>query len=246
MYLVFDTETTGVEDDCGLLQLSIYDPIGGMHFNEFCNPGKPSIPSAIAIHGITDAQARGFQSVNELRLKLEEYMRIVSKGERPVMVAHKAEFDTRVMQHNLGLSPQSTLCTLRMARRLIDAEAIGGFSVDAVHVYLNPQCESVARLLAMRGTHDALRDCELTSEIYTGMRNIIPKETGITDLDDHVAIAKWVESPMVVKTWGFGKHKGKPLDYDWGYVKWYMNTDNVDPDIAYSIKLLQGGRRGRR
>ena len=52
-------------------------------------------------------------------------------------------------------------------------------------------------------------------------------------------------TPILVKTFRFGKHKGKELAQvareDAGYLRWMLSSmDNLDDDMRYSINTVLG------
>ena len=242
MYIVLDTETTDANpSDCGLIQLAVYNPVGD-NFNMHCNPHVAIMPAATAIHGISNEAVQAYPEVAELKTAFDDYLRLVCTDSAPVVVAHNISFDVEVLQRHTGIVPTHKLCTFRMAKKLISRQVIGGFSVDAIFVYLFP--DELEFLMATRQAHDALDDCILTDRIFTRMCEMIPDEAGISDKTDYKAIMDWVDKPMVLSTWPFGKHKGLPFDTDWGYCTWYMNQKERDPDIVHTITQL-GQLRGK-
>lgn len=54
-YVVWDTETTGLEDDAKIVSIGAVDQDGQVLLDTLINPGVPIPPRATAIHGVTDA-----------------------------------------------------------------------------------------------------------------------------------------------------------------------------------------------
>lgn len=53
-FVVWDTETTGLDDDSKIVSIGIVDETGKVLLNTLINPGVPIPADATAIHGVTD------------------------------------------------------------------------------------------------------------------------------------------------------------------------------------------------
>jgi DNA polymerase III epsilon subunit-like protein len=234
--LVFmDTETTGHEDG-DVIQVYVLNP-NGEHFHARIRPDRPILAAATSIHGITNATAATFPPKEQIAVEFQRYVRdVLPKG--VIVVGHNIEFDVKGVQRTLHVVPQRTICTLRMVRKLIDRDVIGGHRLDHVHVFLYP--DRLQDLLAKRASHDARHDCELTKDVYEGLLTRASALPGFNSDPD--SVLKWVAAPMKIDKWPFGKFKGQPLDIDPGYASWYARQKDPDPDIIYSLDLLRKQR----
>lgn len=236
MYLVLDTETTGHAPDGGdMIQLAVANP-DGPDFNEHCCPARPVLPAATAVHGVSAAVAAEFQPVRQLSNSFAIYRKNVRFDTRYI-VGHNIKFDVDVVKRALDFDITNTIDTLRMAKKLIPIEEIGGYSLDAVAVYLMP--DNLDNLFHLRASHDALNDCKLTGAVFDMLCDLALKQGHISDVDNTQEVADFVLQPSRLDAWPMGKHKGKPLDIDAGYAKWYLRQSNLDPDIVYTLGLLK-------
>ena len=165
MRIVFlDTETTGLHPDqgdriieIGCVEYESRQPTG-RNLHQYVNPGRPSHPDALRVHGITDAflaEKPGFEAVAD---DLMAYL----KGAE--VVIHNADFDVRFLDselHRIGRpglfgAVSSVTDSLRMARAQFPGKAN---SLDAL-------CRRFEVSNAHRKLHGALLDAELLGEVY--------------------------------------------------------------------------------
>jgi DNA polymerase III epsilon subunit-like protein len=115
-FAVIDVETTGfdpvrdrvVEVACIRLRR------GGVEhrFVTLVNPGRPVPAPASRVHGLYDADLRGAPLLRQV----EPFLRAFTAD--AIVVAHNARFDVSFLPCVAG---RPVLCTLRLARRLVDA-----------------------------------------------------------------------------------------------------------------------------
>lgn len=146
--VAFDTETTGLSPHAGRLV-----EIAGIKFNlagevlgsftSLIDPGMPIPPEVVRVHGITDAEVRGWPSA---AVVLREFFHFVG-GPETVLVAHNAPFDIGFVREELrrndaGLPEYGILCTLSLSRRhfpFLGSHALGvvaralGITVEMQH-----------------------------------------------------------------------------------------------------------------
>jgi DNA polymerase-3 subunit epsilon/exodeoxyribonuclease X len=91
--------------------------------------------------------------------------------------------------------------------------------------------------------HDAIGDVLILKLLLSKLRTIVE-----TEFPHDNPVEKMVDltnTPIVVKTFRFGKHKGKSLEEvassDAGYMRWMLSSmDNLDADLKYSINMVLG------
>jgi len=118
--IILDTETTGVDEDGEIIQLSMikYDyhiETGSViaitdTYNQYNQPSKPISPEITALTGITNEMVAGHKFDQN---KIAEFMIDVD-----LHIAHKADFDRPMMERNLKditlhLVPQRWACSLQ-------------------------------------------------------------------------------------------------------------------------------------
>lgn len=159
-----DTETTGLHPDqgdriieIGCIEYGSRQPTG-RNLHHYINPGRPSHPDALRVHGITDAFLANKPTFGSVADELVAYLAGAE------VVIHNADFDIRFLDSELhrldrpGLfrTVASVTDSLRMARAQFPGKAN---SLDAL-------CRRFEVSNTHRKLHGALLDAELLGEVY--------------------------------------------------------------------------------
>ncbi len=175
-FVVIDTETTGVNARSDrLIEVAAVRVKGGQiteRFSQLIDPGR-AIPSRITrITGISTGMVFGKPSAPEVLPWLTEFV-----GD-DIFVAHNLNFDQRFIAAELSRCRQpdwnvQTLCTLRLARRLVRGLRSKGLA-------------SIADFygIPIHGRHRALGDAEATANILLRFLETLKYEFRITDVED--------------------------------------------------------------
>lgn len=141
------------------------------------NPGV-YIPREIQeLTGITNAMVLDAPKEDEIFPEVRRWFSGVA-----LFTAHNATFDYNFLQHSFsrntvqGLNPQ-TLCTLRIARRLLPAHR--GFSLHNLAAYFG---------IKIRNRHRALGDAHATAKVLVRLLDIAEEEHGCETLEDLVRL----------------------------------------------------------
>jgi DNA polymerase-3 subunit epsilon len=102
-YVVFDTETTGLNPNGGdeIVQLAAVRVMNGRRvqgeeLDQLVNPGRPIPASSTAVHGVTEAMVADAPSIDTVGAKFFRYC------EHAVLVAHNAPFDMAFFHKHAG------------------------------------------------------------------------------------------------------------------------------------------------
>lgn len=174
-FVVADTETTGLRPgphrviEIGAVRLE-----GGTitdTFSQLIDPGC-AIPGHITrLTGITTPEVFGAPSASVV---LPEFVDFLGDA---VLVGHNIAFDRRFLQFELrkaGMPSQlgRTLCTMRLARRILHALPSKSLASLIQHYGL-----SVAR------RHRALDDAQATAEVFVRLVRALQNDSNITEID---------------------------------------------------------------
>lgn len=157
-FVVVDIETTGLEPDAKVIQLSAIryqkdKPVAS--FNKYINPGNLPLPPKItAITGITNEQLKDAPSFSEIS---NSFMTFV--GKLPWVGHNINRFDVpRLIRNGLPLRELSTIDTLKLARKKLSLEHYG---LENLKYYYNIH----------NGSHNALEDCKTNAIVYQHLRD---------------------------------------------------------------------------
>jgi DNA polymerase-3 subunit epsilon len=158
-FVVVDLETTGGSPERGdrIIEIGAVRIRGGRvveRFAELVDPGRPLPPFITRLTGITPAMLQGRPAIGEV---IERFL-LFAAGD--VLVAHNVGFDLPFLNHALrttagGTFDQPTLCTLRLARRVLPQ--LRRRSLDALAAHFG---------IPIVDRHRALGDALATAEVF--------------------------------------------------------------------------------
>ena len=240
-YIILDTETTGFDDKDKIIQLG-YIVLGGKKaevYNDFCLPDTPISFGAMEIHGITPEviankpvcqETLAYKKLQELNLK-ENYM-----------IIHNAPFDLGMLQKEGFEIKMKVIDTLRVAKHIFEDEETYRLQYFRYKMGLYKEEQKEAETLNIQvKAHDAIGDVLVLKLFLTKLKEAIkikfPQDNPVDKMVELTTM------PIFIKTFTFGKYKGKTLQEvarnDPGYLRWMLNTmENLDEDMRYSINTV--------
>ena len=240
-YIILDTETTGTGEDDRIIQLG-YIVLGSKDievYNEFCSSQTPISFGAMEVHGITPEMIENKPTCQETSAykKLQEL-----NSEENYMIIHNAPFDLEMLKKEGFEVKMKVIDTLRVAKHIFEDEEAHRLQYFRYKMELYKEEEKEAKNLNIAvKAHDAIGDVLILKLFLTKL-----KEALTLKFPHANPVEKMVEltnTPIIIKTFKFGKHKGKMLkdvaQEDAGYLRWMLNSmDNLDEDMRYSINRL--------
>ncbi len=186
-YVVFDTETTGVDvDRCEVIELAAVRVRDGVIVDEFqtlLRSRQPVPPQASAVHGITDADLIGQPSLAEVWPRFREFV-----GDRMMVVHNGYRFDVPVLR--------------RLTAAWKGMEDLGIFDTLPLARTLFPGARLSLEQLALRfgvdtgRSHRALDDCRCLAGVFEHLQREHlrrARTTCLADLLDCVALGAALE-----------------------------------------------------
>lgn len=235
MIHVVDTETTGMDPaDAEIIELAVVSLDTNDAWSALIRPTGPIPPQASAVHHLT---ADDFQTAYT---GLPEAWSVMTgeMGTADVYAAHNAEFDAGFLKTYTGqvvagdvgeIQTRGTwLCTWRAALHLFPDAPSYGNQVLRYYLGLKPY------LPPGLAPHRALYDTLVTAELVRVMLTMKP-------IEELLAIQ---HQPVVLKTCGFGKHRGVPWnEVPRDYLQWIIRNGDFDKDTLHTAKFwIAGGR----
>jgi len=243
-YIILDTETTGVGENDRIIQLG-YIVLGAKEVevhNEFNSSDVPISFGAMEVHGTTPEMIEGKPACVETTA----YKRLLELNTNEnYMIIHNSPFDIGMLEKEGFKTQMKVIDTLRVAKHIFedeDAHRLQYFRYK-MGLYKDEQKEADALGIVVKA-HDAIGDVLVLklflSKLRAAVQEKFPGENPVEKMVDLTS------TPILIKTFRFGKHKGKELKdvalSDAGYLRWMLSSmENLDEDMRYSINSVLEG-----
>lgn len=163
--LILDTETTGLDSNAEIVEISIIDCTGAVLMDTLIKPTRPIPVDATRIHGITDEMMANAPTWPEV---IGQFQKIVQGR---TLVIYNADYDVRIInqtnvKHSWPLTPLDADCAM-----LAYAEFYGEWD-DYRNKYKWQRLGNAARQqgVVIEGkAHRALADCRMTLGVIKAM-----------------------------------------------------------------------------
>lgn len=240
-YVLFDTETTGNQEEDRIIQFGgmVVHSDGKLDcYDNLCYSPVPIKIEAMEVHNLVPDMIIGQPLATETVFykKLKE-LNIPDN----YIIAHNIKFDMGMINKEGFVNNMTMIDTLRCAKHLYSELPSHRLQYMryALELYKIEEAEAAKYGITIKA-HDALGDvlvmklflsCLINKckEIYAG-ENPIKK------------LAELTLTPVLIKTFKFGKHKGVDIadvaKTDQGYLVWMINNmADLDEDLKYTINF---------
>jgi DNA polymerase III alpha subunit (gram-positive type) len=242
-YILFDTETTGNQDEDKIIQVGamIVDSKGKVEvYDELCSTTLPIKLEAMEVHGITPdliknkpsfTQTSFYKTLNELN------------NNQNYLIAHNMPFDMGMLKKEGFESNYTIIDTLRCAKHLYFESPYHRLQYFrySLELYKNEQDEANKYDITIKA-HDAIGDV-LVMKLFLSKLVALVKEK-YPCINPMVKLAQLSNEKIMLKTFKFGKYKGKNIedvcDNDIGYINWLLDQDSLDVDLQYTLDKIMG------
>jgi DNA polymerase-3 subunit epsilon len=222
-YIVGDVETSSLANGgvCEIAWVEVDEDLQVLErVHSLIDPECRISAAASGIHGITNLDVADAPT-------LREFFEII-RGEPivgdSVLVGHNIAYDRPFFAPYMP-ELRGTLCTLRLARKLLPMAE-------------NHRLQTLMFQFELRRNASHRADGDV--DTCLSLLELLVQASGQTLPELMAEAAK----PILVEKWPFGKHKDKPLGFDMGYVDWALkNMKELDSDLKWSLEQVKAGRR---
>jgi len=244
IYILFDTETTGNQEKDRIIQ------IGGMIvrgkaeievYDELCSTDVPISIEAMEVHNITPDII-----TNKPAFVQTDFYKKVNEYNQPenYLIAHNISFDLGMLKKE-GFENRYTLIdTVRCARHLFADMPYHRLQYLRYALELYEEEDAEAKKLGVTiKAHDAIGDVLVMKLLLSRLVQEVRKQFP----DDNIMkkLAELTQTPVLMKTFKFGKYKGSEIEEianeDMGYLKWMRKTLGLDEDMTYTLDYYLKG-----
>jgi len=242
-YILFDTETTGNQENDRIIQIGamiVHSRDEVDVYNELCSSEVPISIEAMEVHNITPDVIENQPPYHELDFtkKLEAY-----NQEDNYLIAHNISFDLSMLEKE-GFDNNYTLIdTLRCAKHLLADSPYHRLQYlrYSLELYKEEGAEASKHNITIKA-HDAIGDV-LVMKLLLSKLVLLAKEQFPGENPMHT-LTKLTQTPVLMKTFKFGKYKGKEIteivDEDRGYLQWMQKNMDLDEDMAFTLDYYLG------
>lgn len=242
-YVLFDTETTGNQEDDKVIQFGamIVDQKGKVEaFDELCSTDVQIKLEAMEVHNITPDLLNGKPKAIETNFykKLEEL-----NSNENYLIAHNISFDMGMIKKEGFVNQYQLIDTLRCAKHLFPELAYHRLQYIryALELYKIEEAEATKHNITIKA-HDAIGDV-LVMKLFLSKLVGKCRET-YPDYNPIEKLAELTKTPVFIQTFKFGKYKGKDVEVvareDAGYLNWMRSNMELDEDLRYTLdKVLK-------
>lgn len=222
----FDLETTGINvshDRIVEIYAKKFMPDGDeVEYYRTVNPGIPIPAGASQVHGFTNESVASSPSFSEIKDELKEFFHHVDLGGYNIL-----RFDVPILVEELlrvgveGLFDQSNIVdSMIIFHKMVPRNLAG-----ALRYYKNEE---------LNNAHSAQADVQATIDIFEQQVKVhadLPASTiGIQNFmlnnQEFVDFAGYFKKDMSGDiVFNFGKHKGKKVSNETGYLEWMLQSD---------------------
>ncbi len=238
-YILFDTETTGAGAQDRIIQ------IGGMivHgrdeievFDELCSTDVPIGLEAMEVHNITPDVIENQPPYAELEFskKLSEY-----NAPENYLIAHNISFDLGMLEKE-GFENRYTLIdTLRCTKHLLADSPYHRLQYlrYALELYKTEGAEANKLGITIKA-HDAIGDVLVMKLLLSKLVKLTQEK--FVGVNPMVKLAELTQTPVLMKTFKFGKYKDREIEEivkaDKGYITWMQNNLDLDEDMMFTLE----------
>lgn len=237
-YLLFDTETTGNQEEDRIIQIGamiVHSKDEIEVFDELCMAPVPIKIEAMEVHNITPERIadKGLYDETDFALKVQQY-----NQQENFLIAHNISFDLSMLQKEGFENCYTLIDTLRCAKHLLPQSPNHRLQYlrYALELYKIEEAESQKLGITIKA-HDAIGDVLVMKLLLSKLVRLAQERSpGVNPMQ---TLAELTQTPVMMKTFKFGKYKDREIseiiNEDRGYIQWMRGNLDLDEDMQYTL-----------
>lgn len=243
-YILFDTETTGASEHDRIIQVGamvVHTRDEIEVYDELCLADVPISLEAMEIHNITPDVIENQPPYAELT-----FTQALQTHNTPenYLIAHNIKFDLAMIEKEGFENHYQLIDTLRCAKHLLPDMPYHRLQYlrYALELYKTEGAEASKLAITIKA-HDAIGDV-LVMKLLLSKLVLLAKEQFPETKNPMETLVTLTQTPVLIKTFKFGKHKDKEVaevaKEDRGYLNWMKSNMDLDEDMQFTLAYYLG------
>ena len=240
-YVLFDTETTGNQDDDRIIQVGamVIGAKGEVEvYDELCSSEVAIKIEAMEVHNITPDSIEGKAPFKSTKFYVDlERLNEVSN----YLIAHNIKFDLGMLEKEGFVNQMKLIDTLRCSKHLYPDSNYHRLQYFrySLELYKEEEAEAKKHNITIKA-HDAIGDVLVMKLLLSKLVARVKEQyAGVNPM---VKLEELTRTPVMIKHFKFGKYKGEEISdiarSDAGYIKWMMKSLELDEDMKYTLERV--------
>ncbi len=239
VYVLFDTETTGNQENDRIIQVGAMVVHGRENIeviDELCSTTVPISIEAMEVHNITPETIEGKPPYAETAFAktIETY-----NAQENYLIAHNIKFDLGMIEKEGFKNHYTLIDTVRVSKHLLPDSPAHRLQYlrYALGLYKN-EAEEAQKLGITIKAHDAIGDVLVMKLLLSKLVQLTQEQfPGVNPMQK---MAELTNTPVLIKTFKFGKYKDRDIEEiareDMGYLQWMYKNLDLDEDLKFTLE----------
>jgi len=240
-YVLFDTETTGNQEEDKIIQIGamVVGSRGEVEvYDELCSSDVAIKFEAMEVHNITPDMLEGKGSFKETRFYRDLYN---LNRENNYLIAHNINFDLGMLEKEGFQNHMKLIDTFRCSKHLYPDSNYHRLQYFrySLGLYKDEAKEAMKHNITIKA-HDAIGDVLVMKLLLSKLVAKVKEQyAGVNPM---LKLEELTRTPVFMKKFKFGKYKGEDIEdiarSDAGYIKWMLKSLELDEDLKYTLERV--------